>query len=90
MTLSDEQKRLYSGDFNHIAQEWQADGSCVVRFWRTGEAERVEMHVTDLYGPSETVVSAETVVMVVDSHIKARQAEASAAVVKPIPSPGGP
>ena len=53
-------ERLKTGDFNHMSQEWQPDGSVLVTLSKRGEGKIYEFRVKDLYGVDEEVL-AETI-----------------------------
>lgn len=76
MPLTPGQRRLYSGDYNYMAQEWQPDGSVIltVSGGRSGQVHR--MHLRDLWGESEEVLSEEQLPEGPPPHIAARLAEA--------------
>ena len=48
---------LKSGDFNDRADEVQPDGSVKITLSKRGDKQVYHMHVRDLYGPSEEVLS---------------------------------
>ena len=48
--------KLYSGDFNDMAQEKQPDGSVVITLSKRGEKVAYRFRVRDLYGPDEEVL----------------------------------
>lgn len=48
-------KKLYSGDFNSMSQEWQPDGSVIITLSKEGEKKAYKFKVTDLYGENEEV-----------------------------------
>lgn len=79
MTLSLGQRRLYSGDYNYMSQEWQPDGTVIVTIsgGKSGQVHR--LHVRDLWGQKEEVLSEELLTSHVPPHIQARLAEAAAA-----------
>lgn len=56
MTLTEGQRRLYSGDHNYVSQEWQADGSVIVTV-SGGKSGRIHrLHVVDLNKEAEEVL----------------------------------
>ena len=61
MPLTPGQRRLYSGEYNYMSQEWQPDGSVIVTV--TGGKLPIghRLHVRDLWGPDEDVLSEEVV-----------------------------
>lgn len=73
--LTPGQKRLYSGDYNYMNQEWQPDGSVVVTIsgGKSGQVHR--MHVRDLWGEHEEVLTEERLPEGPPAHIVARLAE---------------
>jgi hypothetical protein len=79
MPLTPGQRRLYSGDYNYMSQEWQADGSVIVTIsgGRSGQVHR--MHVRDLWGEREEVLYEERGFESPPAHIAARLAEAKEA-----------
>lgn len=76
MPLSPGLKRLYLGDFNVMSQQWQADGSVVLTFFRHADAAAVRLHVSDLYGPNENIIGEVDIPIAPAAHITARQHEA--------------
>jgi len=52
-------RRLYSGDFNAINQEWQPDGSVIITLAKEGEATIYRFKVKNLYGENEEVLEHE-------------------------------
>ena len=48
-------KKLYSGDFNVMRQEWQPDGSVIITLAKRGEKLAYRFRVRDLYGENEEV-----------------------------------
>lgn len=70
------QLRLYSGDFNVMSQEWQADGSVILTMSTLGHDHDTVLHVRDLYGPNETVISESLVDHAPPAHIIQRQQQA--------------
>ena len=72
MPLSPGLRRLYSGDHNLVHQDWQDDGSVIVTIagGRLPFAHR--LHVRDLYGPDEEVLSEEVIPPGPPAHIQAR------------------
>lgn len=56
MSLTEGQRRLYTGDYNYIDQQWQDDGSVIVTV-SGGKPERVHrLHVVDLNKEAEEVL----------------------------------
>jgi len=56
MSLTEGQRRLYSGDYNYMNQEWQDDGSVIVSIFG-GKSGRIHrMHVVDLHKEAEEVL----------------------------------
>jgi len=66
------QRRLYSGDYNYLSQEWQPDGTVIVTVsgGRSGQVHR--MHIRDLWGEDEEVLTEEIVHPGPPPHIAAR------------------
>lgn len=56
-SLSKGQQLLYTSQANFIHQDWQADGTVIVTLSRHGDPNEIVMHVSDLYGPNETVIN---------------------------------
>ena len=85
--LTPAQRRLYSGDYNYMSQEWQPDGSVIVTIsgGRSGQVHR--LHVRDLWGEHEAVLSEERLPEGPPPHIAARLAEVGAVREPP---EGGP
>ena len=76
MPLTPGQRRLYRGEYNYMSQEWQPDGSCILTI-SGGKGDRTHrMHVQDLWGPNETVLSEEVIPPGPPAHIAARLKEA--------------
>ncbi len=50
---------LANGDFNHMSQEHQPDGSVIVTLTRRGDPHRYLLIVKNLYQPTEQVVREE-------------------------------
>jgi len=48
-------KKLYSGDFNTMSQEWQPDGSVIITLAKEGENVSYKFKVKNLYGENEEV-----------------------------------
>ncbi len=59
MPLTPGQRRLYAGEYNYLTQNWQADGSCILEINGKGHPTGIRMHVQDLFGQNETVLSEE-------------------------------
>jgi hypothetical protein len=59
MALSRGLRRLYSGDYNHVNQEWQPDGSVIITITGGPSGEQDRLHVADLWGENERVISEE-------------------------------
>jgi len=77
MPLTLGQRRLYSGDYNYMWQEWQSDGTVIVTIsgGRAGQVHR--MHIRDLWGPDEEVLDERLIPPGPPPHIAARLQEAS-------------
>jgi hypothetical protein len=54
-------RKLYAGDFNYMAQDWQPDGSVIVTLGKRGQHVKYRMHVRTLYGEHEQVLEHEVV-----------------------------
>ena len=52
---------LKAGDFNHMSQERQADGSVLVTLSKRGDPKIYRFRVKDLYLPTEEVLSEEVI-----------------------------
>ena len=80
MTLTPVQRRLYSGDYNYLDQDWQPDGTVIVTVsgGRSGQLHRA--HIRDLWGKDEEVITEESVHPGPPPHIAARLAEVAAAL----------
>lgn len=57
MPLTPGQRRLYTGDFNHLKQAVQPDGSVVVSVSGGKLPIGHLMHVSDLYGEHEEILT---------------------------------
>ena len=51
--------KLTRGEFNHMSQVTQADGSVLVTLTRRGDPRQYILIVKDLYQPTESVISEE-------------------------------
>ncbi len=49
-------RRLYTGNFNYMNQEWQPDGSVIITLSKDGENKIYRFKVRDLYGEHEEVL----------------------------------
>jgi len=49
-------ERLAKGDFNHMSQETQPDGSVLVTMTKRGDNHVYKLLVRDLYKPTERVI----------------------------------
>ncbi len=49
-------KRLKTGNFNDMSQEWQPDGTVVITLVKRGEGKVYVFQVYDLYGENEQVL----------------------------------
>ncbi len=58
-TLNTTRTKLYAGDFNHMGQELQPDGTLLVTLTKRGDHHVYRMWVKDLYKPTEVVVKEE-------------------------------
>ena len=54
-------RRLYSGNFNTMIQEWQPDGSVIITLAKDGEKKSYRLKVKDLYGQNEEVLEHEVI-----------------------------
>ena len=54
-------RKLYSGDFNSMSQEWQPDGSVIITLGKDGEKNSYRLKVKDLYGQNEEVLEHEVI-----------------------------
>ena len=54
-------QRLRLGDFNHMSQERQPDGSLLVTLTKRGDPHVCKLWVRDLYLPTETVLKQEII-----------------------------
>lgn len=52
---------LKAGDFNHMSQEKQADGTVIITLSKRGDPKTYKMRVKDLYLPTEQVISEEVI-----------------------------
>jgi hypothetical protein len=52
-------ERLTRGDFNHMSQETQPDGSVLVTMTKRGDNHVYKLWVRDLYKPTEQVIKEE-------------------------------
>lgn len=76
MALTPGQRRLYSGDYNYMNQEWQPDGSVIVTITGGRSGQVHLLHVRDLWGQNEEVLHEEVIPPGPPPWIKARLAEA--------------
>lgn len=77
MPLSPGQRRLYRGEYNYMFQEWQPDGSCILEIHGGGHPDGRRMHVRNLWGDSEEVLSEEPIPPGPPEHIRRRLDDAS-------------
>ena len=68
--------RLYSGDFNNMHQEWQADGSVIITLSKKGDATIYKLHVKELFGEAEELLDYQESSGVVPAYIQQRLEEA--------------
>jgi len=54
-------EKLKTGDFNHMSQEWQPDGSVIITLSKRGESKIYKLKVKDLYKPTEEVLEEEVI-----------------------------
>jgi len=52
-------ERLKTGDFNHMSQQVEPDGSVLVTLTKRGDPHIYKMWVKDLYLPTEKVIKEE-------------------------------
>jgi len=69
-------RRLYSGDFNHMSQERQPDGSVIITLSKRGEGRFYRFRVRDLYGPDEEILEEEVIDAAPPQYILDRMKEA--------------
>jgi len=72
MPMTPGQRRLYSGDYNYLHQAWQDDGTVIVTVsgGKSGQVHR--LHVRDLWGKDEEVITEEIMPSGPPPHIQAR------------------
>jgi hypothetical protein len=78
MPLTPAQRRLYSGDYNYMNQEWQSDGTVIVTISGGPSGQTHRLHIRDLWGENETVLQEEAIHPGPPPHIAARLAEVGA------------
>lgn len=71
--------RFYAGAWNCCEQQVQDDGSIIVRFHSTGDDTVTVLHLSDMYGPNEAVISEVVEPRAVPQHIAQRNAEGAQA-----------
>jgi len=54
-------EKLTTGNFNNMSQDWQPDGSVIITLSKRGEGKVYKLHVHDLYGEHEQVLSEEVI-----------------------------
>jgi len=54
-------KNLRAGNFNSVDYAWQADGTVIITLAKRGEGKIYKLHIKDLYGPNEEVLSEEVI-----------------------------
>lgn len=54
-------ERLKTGNFNALDQVEQADGTVVITLHKHGENKKYRLHIKDLYGKNEKVLSDEEI-----------------------------
>lgn len=69
-------RKLYTGDFNNMSQEWQPDGSVVITLSKDGEGKTFRFHVKDLFGKNEEVLEYDEIDTKLPNHIQRRMKEA--------------
>lgn len=72
MKLSPGQRRLYSGDYNYLNQENQPDGTVLLTISGGPSGQVHRLHVRDLWGKDEEVLTEETLPAGPPAHIQAR------------------
>jgi hypothetical protein len=89
MPLTPGQRRLYSGDYNEMFQDRQPDGTIIVTI-AGGKSGRVHrLHIRNLWGRDEEILSEEELKPTVPAHIQARLDEVRSAA-RPEPVEGLP
>lgn len=76
MTLTEGQRRLYSGDYNYMNQERQADGSVIVTLSGGKSGRTHRLHVKNLWKRQEEVLSEQEVKAKPPGWLKKRLKEA--------------
>lgn len=71
------QRRLYSGDYNYMSQEWLADGSVTVTISGGRRNQTHRLHVKNLWGEQEEVLSEEEIKSEPPEWLKKRLEEAT-------------
>ena len=69
-------RKLYSGDFNTMRQEWQPDGSVIITLSKRGEDKSYRFRVKDLYGENEEVLEHKVIEHKIPPWIEKRMKEA--------------
>ncbi len=82
-------KKLYSGDFNDMSQEWQPDGSVIITLSKRGEDKTYHCRVKDPYGEHEAVLEHKVIDIKPPKHILSRMKEAKEHGSKSDTGPGG-
>lgn len=54
-------RKLYSGDFNNMNQEWQPDGSVIITLSKEGEGKSYRFRAKNLYKENEEVLEHEVI-----------------------------
>jgi hypothetical protein len=72
MALTPGQRRLYSGDYNEMHQDRQPDGTVIVTISGGRSGQHHRMHVRDLWGEQEEVLTEEAIHPGPPPHIQAR------------------
>jgi hypothetical protein len=85
--MKDDQKLLYLPGWNSISQAWQPDGSCIVTLSKQGDKLVHVLHVADLYGPDEKVLTYITKTAEIPPHIADRiqEVQPPAEISAPVP-----
>ena len=53
-------KKLHKGDFNYMSQEWQPDGTVIIKLSKRSENKTYRFRVRGLYKPNEKEVDIDT------------------------------
>ena len=69
-------RKLYTGDFNTMAQRPQPDGSVLITLSKRGEGKTYRFRVKDLYGEHEEVLEHEVIEHKPPKHVLDRMEKA--------------